>query len=275
MEPRLVSAAIESHRAPPGSGEGQETFPQMDRIGRYEIIAELGRGAMGIVYKARDPLLDRIVAVKTIVSPKGSGRRNRRAYLERFEREAKAAAKLRSPHVVQILDYGVDEGVPFIVMELLQGEDLRSRLKRVGRLSPEQAAPIITQACKALRLAAGQSVDLVEARLGIGDRGDVQPGRRQRCAGKRAGQQQQTFLGRLVAQLRAEGRSVFVNMTAAWCITCLVNERTALSTDGVRQVMAQRGIVYLKGDWTSADSRTWAALRPGSRRLPSVRASGV
>jgi thiol:disulfide interchange protein len=57
-----------------------------------------------------------------------------------------------------------------------------------------------------------------------------------------------------LAQLRAEGRPVFVNMTAAWCITCLVNERTALSTDGVRQVMAERGIVYLKGDWTNRDA---------------------
>ncbi|HLL12436.1 MAG TPA: thioredoxin family protein, partial [Rubrivivax sp.] len=56
-----------------------------------------------------------------------------------------------------------------------------------------------------------------------------------------------------LAQLRAEGRPVFVNMTAAWCITCLVNERTALSTEGVRQAMAQHGIVYMKGDWTNRD----------------------
>lgn len=57
-----------------------------------------------------------------------------------------------------------------------------------------------------------------------------------------------------LAELRAQGRPVFVNMTAAWCITCLVNERTALSTDGVREAMARQGIVYLKGDWTNRDA---------------------
>jgi thiol:disulfide interchange protein DsbD len=58
--------------------------------------------------------------------------------------------------------------------------------------------------------------------------------------------------GRLAA-LRAEGRPVFVNMTAAWCVTCLVNERVALSSDKVRDAFAKRNVAYLKGDWTRAD----------------------
>ncbi|MBE7451856.1 MAG: serine/threonine protein kinase [Kofleriaceae bacterium] len=117
--------------APPGmeldGGEGRQT------IGRYEIVKMLGKGAMGIVYKARDPLLDRTVAVKTIVSPQGSGKRIRSAYLERFQREAKAAAKMQHPAIVTIFDVGVDEpsGAPFMVLEYLPGETLADRLDRV------------------------------------------------------------------------------------------------------------------------------------------------
>ncbi len=68
----------------------------------------------------------------------------------RFEREAKAAAQLRSPHVVQILDHGVCEGTPYIAMELLEGEDLGKRLARVGRLSPRDLHFVVSQVCRAL-----------------------------------------------------------------------------------------------------------------------------
>jgi len=103
------------------------------RIGRYEIIKTIGKGAMGIVYKARDPLLDRIVAVKTISSPQGQGKRVRSAFLERFQREAKAAAKMQHPAIVTIFDVGVDEesSAPFMVLEYLPGESLADRLDRV------------------------------------------------------------------------------------------------------------------------------------------------
>jgi len=88
---------------------------------------------MGVVYKARDPLLDRIVAVKTIMSPQQQGRRVRSAFLERFQREAKAAAKMSHPAIVTIFDVGVDEdsGAPFMVLEYLPGESLADRLDRV------------------------------------------------------------------------------------------------------------------------------------------------
>ena len=102
-------------------------------IGRYEVIKTIGKGAMGVVYKARDPLLDRVVAVKTIMSPQGQGRRVRAAFLERFQREAKAAAKMQHPAIVTIFDVGVDEesGAPFMVLEYLPGESLADRLDRV------------------------------------------------------------------------------------------------------------------------------------------------
>lgn len=90
--------------APPGLQLGPEGRKS---IGRYEIIKTLGKGAMGVVYKAHDPLLDRTVAVKTISSPQGSGRRVRAAFIERFQREAKAAAKMQHPSIVTIFDVGV------------------------------------------------------------------------------------------------------------------------------------------------------------------------
>lgn len=100
-------------------------------IGRYEILKTLGKGAMGVVYKGRDPLLDRIVAIKTIMSPSGAGKRVRSAYIERFQREAKAAAKMQHPSIVTIFDVGVEAGAPFMVLEYLPGESLADRLDRV------------------------------------------------------------------------------------------------------------------------------------------------
>lgn len=117
--------------APPGmSLHGEEGRKS---IGRYEVVKTIGKGAMGVVYKARDPLLDRIVAVKTIMSPHQQGRRVRSAFLERFQREAKAAAKMSHPAIVTIFDVGVDEdtGAPFMVLEYLPGESLADRLDRV------------------------------------------------------------------------------------------------------------------------------------------------
>ncbi len=136
--------------APPGIS----IRPSAERktIGRYEVIKTLGKGAMGIVYKARDPLLDRIVAVKTIGSPRGVGRRVRNAYLERFEREAKAAAKMQHPAIVTIFDVGLDNGAPFMVLEYLPGETLADRLDRV-RMPLGKAVPIALELASALGFA--------------------------------------------------------------------------------------------------------------------------
>jgi serine/threonine-protein kinase len=136
--------------APPGMTiDGPDA---RETIGRYEIIETLGKGAMGVVYKARDPLLDRTVAVKTIVSPKHGGRRVRRAYLERFEREAKAAAKMQHPAIVTIFDVGLEEGLPFMVLEYLPGESLADRLDRV-RLPLIRAVDISLDLASALGFA--------------------------------------------------------------------------------------------------------------------------
>ena len=128
--PRPRTATRMRFVAPPG-WSSVEPREGVKMVGRYEIVETLGKGAMGVVYKARDPLLDRVVAVKTIVSPRTRGGRVRRAYLERFEREAKAAAKMQHPAIVTIFDVGSENGAPFMVLEYLPGESLADRLDRV------------------------------------------------------------------------------------------------------------------------------------------------
>jgi len=129
LRPRTNTRA--KAEAPPGMGlsgdEGRKA------IGRYEVVKVIGKGAMGVVYKARDPLLDRVVAVKTIMSPEQQGRRVRAAFLGRFPGGAKGAAKMSHPAIVTIFDVGVDEdsGAPFMVLEYLPGESLADRLDRV------------------------------------------------------------------------------------------------------------------------------------------------
>jgi serine/threonine protein kinase len=95
------------------------------QLGRYEIVAELGRGAMGAVFRARDPKIDRTVAIKTIAVP-ASSKHDDEHYRERFFREAQAAGRLSHPGIVTIYDVGEDEAThtPFIVMECVQGDSL-------------------------------------------------------------------------------------------------------------------------------------------------------
>ena len=98
------------------------------KIGRYKILGELGRGAMGIVYKAEDPNLDRLVALKTILLEEDS--EGRKEYQKRFVLEAKAAGKLHHPNIVTTFDCGEHEGMAYLAMELIEGTDLRSRLQK-------------------------------------------------------------------------------------------------------------------------------------------------
>ena len=96
--------------------------------GKYRIEAALARGGMGSIWRARHLGLDAAVAIKFIGAEVIAQKDARR----RFEREAKAAAQLQSAHVVDIHDYGVEGDVPYLVMELLDGEDLGVRLRREG-----------------------------------------------------------------------------------------------------------------------------------------------
>jgi len=115
---------------------------------RYRLISLLGRGGMGEVWRAEHLGLRTHVAVKVMSPTVALGALT----LQRFHREAHAAATLRGPHVVQILDHGVDPATntPFIAMELLEGESLDQRIQRIGRLTPADTVRIVGQIAKAL-----------------------------------------------------------------------------------------------------------------------------
>jgi serine/threonine protein kinase len=130
------------------------------RFGRYEIIAELGRGAMGVVYKARDPKIDRFVAVKTI-SLSGQNPEEEREYRERFFHEAQAAGRLLHPGIVTIFDTGEEpEGrIAYIVMEYIAGQSLDRRLSGETKKLPLNTALLLTEElAEALDHAHGQGV---------------------------------------------------------------------------------------------------------------------
>lgn len=113
---------------------------------KFRLVQRLGQGGMGSVWAADHLVLNSQVAVK-IIDPAIAQNDEARG---RFLREAQAAAQLRSPHVVQTFDYGIEDGVPYIAMELLEGESLAQRLARVKRLSLEETARILTEVGRAM-----------------------------------------------------------------------------------------------------------------------------
>jgi predicted Ser/Thr protein kinase len=122
-------------------------FPQL------EIIQLLGKGGMGAVYKARQPGLDRIVALK-ILPPQSAGGAG---FIERFNREARALAKLNHPNIVAVYEFGQVNGLPFFIMEFVDGLDLR-QLERAGKLTPREALQIVPQICEALQFAHDEGI---------------------------------------------------------------------------------------------------------------------
>jgi predicted Ser/Thr protein kinase len=127
---------------------------QPETIGKYRIVEPIGRGGMGMIFKARDPVLDRLVAVK-VISLEVEVSDDLRA---RFFREAKACAKLNHPNIVTVHDMGEDAGRLFIVMELLQGEELRQIIKASTPLALEDKLSLIRQVCRGLHYAHQQGV---------------------------------------------------------------------------------------------------------------------
>ncbi|WP_433933597.1 protein kinase [Sorangium cellulosum] len=116
---------------------------------KYTPTREIGRGGMGVIWEAFDQLLQRPVALKVMTPEHVTSDSARR----RFEREAKAIARLRNEHIVQIHDYGINEDCPYIVMELLEGEDLESRLARERQLSPSATLALLRQIAIGLQAA--------------------------------------------------------------------------------------------------------------------------
>lgn len=135
----------------PASGDAPRT------IGHYQVVGELGRGAMAIVYKAHDPELERDVAIKEPLLAPGTRPDDREAMLARFEVEAKAAARLSHPGVVAVYQTVRQEGDLYIVMELLAGMTLAQR-RAAGHIPPEEAARIVWELACALAYAHSKGV---------------------------------------------------------------------------------------------------------------------
>jgi formylglycine-generating enzyme required for sulfatase activity/tRNA A-37 threonylcarbamoyl transferase component Bud32 len=117
----------------------------MERLGRYEIMQELGRGAMGVVYKARDPNIDRVVAIKIITPEAGMDPAKAKELQDRFQREARAAGRLQHPNIVAIYDCSEFEGRPYLVMEFVEGKPLDSMINAGHDFSLQDVAAIADQ----------------------------------------------------------------------------------------------------------------------------------
>jgi len=116
--------------------------------GKYEILRLIGEGGMGAVYEAEHLGMGRRVAVKIILA---RDLQKKRAHIKRFHREARAAGSVDSRHIAQVLDTGtLEDGRPYMVMELLVGEDFGQLLRRIGPLAPEVATAVVAQACRGL-----------------------------------------------------------------------------------------------------------------------------
>ena len=126
-------------------------------LGKYEIQSVLGKGAMGVVYKAFDPHIERTVAIKTVrkelVDPDLA-----QQFMARFKNEAKAAGRLHHPNIVGVYEYGEDDSVAFIAMEYVDGTGLREYLNRKARFEIGQIVAIATQLLQALEFAHGRGV---------------------------------------------------------------------------------------------------------------------
>jgi eukaryotic-like serine/threonine-protein kinase len=121
----------------------------LTKAGRYQIVGELGRGSMGIVYQGFDPIIGRTVAIKTML-PEGLSSQEFQAYRERFQREAMAAGVLAHPNIITIYDFGDDNGVLYLAMEYLEGKSLDRIVQEQGILPVETILPIYDQVCSAL-----------------------------------------------------------------------------------------------------------------------------
>ena len=156
-----------SPSAPPPSAPSNELS---GRFGRYEIVRLLGRGGMGAVYLAKQTDLDRLVVVKVIIAADEEGA------VERFQREARAAARVSSDRVVQVHETGVERGIPYIAMEYVDGSSAADLLKAKGKLDWTQATQLVAAAAEGLAVAHRTGIlhrDLKPANILVGKDGRV------------------------------------------------------------------------------------------------------
>src|SRR5215218_8513615 len=140
--------------------------------GRYHLGSLLGAGGMASVHLATDRVLQRQVAVKVLSPPDAQDP----LFVERFRREARAAARLSHPNIVSVFDSGSDDGLHYLVMEYVPGESLAQLLQRQGRLAPRRAVELASQVCAALAAAHAQGLvhrDVKPGNVLVGANGQV------------------------------------------------------------------------------------------------------
>jgi serine/threonine protein kinase len=146
--------AISSPRSGPSAEAGQDPLAGKNQLGVYSLLEPLGSGGMGVVYKAVHTRLRKTVALK-VLSSRALARPDA---LNRFRREMQAVGVLDHPHIVRALDAGEADGVRYLAMELLAGEDLHSRVKRQGPLTVDEARSIVVQTARGLAVAHSRGV---------------------------------------------------------------------------------------------------------------------
>jgi serine/threonine protein kinase len=131
------------------------TAPAPQRLGRYRIVAEIGRGAMGVVYRGEDSMLERAVAVKTVLMSFAA--EDHEGYLARFRQEARAMGALNHPAIISVYDYGNEGDIAYMAMELLEGRELRDVLSQ-SRLPLARALDIAALVAEGLAFAHARGV---------------------------------------------------------------------------------------------------------------------
>lgn len=149
---------------------------ELETIGKYKIRGTLGRGAMGVVYRAEDPEIGREVAIKTLRKLEFESDAARETSIERFRNEARSAGRLRHPNIITIFEVNIEGDLPYIVMDWVEGETLDQILGREGRLPPAKAVPILHQVALGIDAAHAKGVihrDLKPSNLIVDDQQQV------------------------------------------------------------------------------------------------------
>ena len=157
---------------PVRAAAGDMVTPPMEVFGRYQLHERIGQGGMGVVYRAFDTVLERVVALKLVQAPAELDAELR----ERFFREARAAGHLSHPNIVTIYDLGEHDGRPYIAMEYLDGEDLQKRLARPERMSLRHRLDLAIEICQSIEYAHSRGIvhrDLKPANIYLAESGSA------------------------------------------------------------------------------------------------------